>query len=89
MEPAAGGSPRSRNKIAAEMPQRISPQKRAIRRGHRRSSSAPVFLDQFNSTLSPLCEDAEEQESEEDTPPKEASRLGEEHIASETFLTWS
>lgn len=52
-------------------------------------SSAPVFLDQFNSTLSPLCEDAEEQEPEEDTPPKEASRLGEEHIASVTFLTWS
>eukprot|EP00035_Acanthoeca_spectabilis_P014730 m.286118 g.286118 ORF g.286118 m.286118 type:complete len:217 (+) comp16206_c0_seq40:1058-1708(+) len=48
---------------------------RAIRRGHRRSSSAPVFLDQFNSTLSPLCEDAEEQESEEDTPPKEDRSL--------------
>lgn len=31
MEPAAGGSPRSRNKIAAEMPQRISPQKRYAR----------------------------------------------------------
>eukprot|EP00037_Helgoeca_nana_P017553 m.166372 g.166372 ORF g.166372 m.166372 type:complete len:292 (+) comp24039_c0_seq3:415-1290(+) len=52
-----------------EMPPKLSPQKRGVRRTHRRSSSAPVFLDQFNASLSPLSEDAEEPEEEE--APKE------------------
>eukprot|EP00038_Savillea_parva_P030418 m.77704 g.77704 ORF g.77704 m.77704 type:complete len:382 (+) comp9156_c1_seq2:818-1963(+) len=71
----AAGSAEEDDALDGARPAHTSPQKRALRRrGHRRSSSAPVFLNKFNNNLAPLSE-TDEDEVEEPEPPQEDRSL--------------